>query len=319
MESIEYRYIQGIKTLRAVIQLTATKKYWNDKTNMFQDEITDDCYLPLVELSFDNVYNSNIDSFDFMKLYKDVVEEGLYVTASANLRIAPAALYSILIFDGETLISKTQKQKGSSKTFLEMIREVQIRLGFPESKRLIEPNARKLGSMMNDAIRIILSSGKSRLDCKVLFSTLVKEGSNEILVNPANCDNLNGLGKVFLDGTEISQAQAVHANSFINYAKGNPNVYIITSKTNYNLGLTFNSFLTEDKYFDIEVYEHPKKLKFAGDRTILDSDLIIKGTEFLAKDDAGMGGDVSGREMFYRYLNTDANLNDDINWSEMSV
>lgn len=319
MESIEYRYIQGIKTLKAVFQLVSTKKYWNNKLNIFQEELVDDCYLPLVELSFDNVYNSNIDSFDFMKLYKDIIEEGLYVGASANLRIAPGALYSILIYDGDTLISKTQRQKGSSKTFLEMIREVQIRLGFPESKRLIEPNARKLGSMMNDAIRMIISSGKTRLDSKVIYTPLVKTGSNEIMVCPANCDNLNGLGKVFLDGAEISQAQVVHANSFINYAKGNPNVYIITSKSNHNLGLTINSFLTEDKYFDIEVYEHPRKLKFAGDRTIFDSDLIIKGTEFLAKDDAGMGGDVSGREMFYRYLNSDANLNDDINWSEVSV
>lgn len=319
MESIEYRYIQGIKTLKAVIQLNATKKYWNDKNNMFQEEITDDCYLPMVELSFDNVYNSDIDSFDFMKLYKDIVEEGLYVTASANLRIAPGALYSILIFDGDTLISKTQRQKGSSKTFLEMIKEVQVRLGFPESKRLSEPNARKLGSMMNDAIRIILSSGKSRLDSKVIYTHLMKEGENEMIVSPANAENLNGLGKVFIEGTEIRQAQTTHANSFMNYAEGNPDSYLITSKSNYNLGLTFNSRLTKNSYFDIEIYEHPRKLRFASDRTIFDTDLIIKGTEFLAKDDAGMGGDVSGREMFYRYLNADANLNDDANWSEMSV
>jgi hypothetical protein len=81
----------------------------------------------------------------------------------------------------------------------------------------------------------------------------------------------------------------------------------------------FNSALDEEKWVTIEVFERPGGLKFASDRTVYDSDLVIKGTEYLARDEFGMGGDVSGRELFMRYLVTDSNLNEDTNWSRISV
>lgn len=318
MESIEYRHTQGITTLKAVFQLSATKKYWDNSINKWVETINDNCYLPLVELSYDNVYNGQTDKIDFMRLWANKIEEGLYVTASENLSIAPGALYSILIYDNDTLISTTERYKPSSKKFLEMINEVQGRLSFPISKRLSEPNAKKIGMMMNDVICELLPAGRTTQNVRTIYKALLKSGNNSILISPANCKNINGLGMITIDDSQIVQAQG-KTTSMLNNFKSIPTAYIVDTKSNHSLGITFNSTITEDKEVVFEVFERPAPLVFASDRTVYDSDLVIKGTEYLAKDDLGMGGDVSGRDLFLRYLTADSNLNEDTNWSRISV
>lgn len=319
MELIEYRYTQGISTLKAVFQLSSTKKYWDNAAMVWVDDITAGCKLPLLELNSANVYNSNIDSFDFMKLWKDKIEDGLYVTGAEYLSIAPGALYSIHVYDGEKLISTTERYKESSRKFLEMINEVQGRLGFPLSIRLKEPNAKKIGMMMNDVITELLPCGSTTKNTKTLYHVFVPAESKEVLISPANTKNLNGLGLVSISGSPLIQANGEKITSFITNSKSIPTTYIVSTKTNHSLGITLNSETLEDIYIDIEVYERPAPLVFASDRTVYDSDLVIKGTEYIARDDFGMGGDVSGRELFLRYLTTDSNLNSDTNWSRMSV
>lgn len=326
MEIIEYRHTQGEKGLLAVIQLNANKKYWNSMSNTWDSELSDSCYHEMLELSADNLYNGNFDCYEFMKLYKDHIEEGLYVTAWAELNVAPGATYSIHIFDcNKVLLSTTIRQKGSSMKFLEMINEVQLRLGFPVSKRLSEPNAKKIGRMMNDVISELLPSGNSTVNTKTLFRVLLKKDESVLTISPANCENLNGLGRVFYDGKDIFHALGHRiVNKKVEeydteFSRGNPTEYSIVGKSNHDLTLSFNSTPQEDIYIDIEVHERPRNLKRASDRTVYDSDLIIKGTEYLAKDDAGMGGDISGRELFLRYLTTDSNLNSAVDWSKMSV
>lgn len=319
MEHIEYRYTQGLNTLRAVIQLNSTKKYWNNGVGRWQDTITTPCKLQLVELSAANIYNSNIDCFDFMKLYKDKIEDGKYVTACPLLSIASGALYSIYVYDGDKLISVTQRYKESSRTFLEMINEVQGRLSFPISKRLSEPNARKIGMMMNDVITELLPAGRTNQNVRTMYKALLNADSNYLMISPVNCANLNGLGSVTIENSPVVQANGQSITSFITNQRSIPTSYIISTKSNHSLGMSFNSSNQDDLYVDVEVYERPKALVFASDRANYDSDLIIKGTEYLARDDFGMGGDVSGRELFLRYLTTDSNLNDDTNWSRISA
>lgn len=343
MEIIEYRHTQGEKGLLAAIQLNANKKYWNSMSNTWDSELSDSCYHEMLELSAENLYNGNFDCYEFLKLYKDHVEEGLYVTAWAELNVAPGAMYSIHIFDcNKNLLSTTKRQKGSSMKFLEMVNEVQLRLGFPVSKRLSEPNAKKIGRMMNDVIGELLPCGNSTVNTKTLFRVLLKKDESVLTISPANCENLNGLGRVFYKGTELCQAKQsriisrnnrlpdenviVSGDCVVNdivydreISHGNPTEFCIVGKSNHDLTLSFNSATQEDIYLDIEVYERPRNLKRASDRTVYDSDLVIKGTEYLAKDDAGMGGDVSGRELFLRYLTTDSNLNSAVDWSKMSV
>ena len=319
MELIEYRYTQGITTLKAAVQLKANGKYWNNTNGVWQDELDASCKMTMVELSAANVYDSNIDSFDFMKLYKDKIEDGLYVTGTEFLSVAPGALYSINIFDGDKLISTTTRYKESSRKFLEMINEVQGRLGFPLSTRLKEPNAKKIGMMMNDVITELLPCGSTTKNTKTLYHVFVPSGSSEVLLSPANTKNLNGLGLVTINNSPLVQADGEKITSFITNSKSIPTTYIVSTKSNHTLGITLNSELLDDMYIDFEVYERPAALKFASDRTVYDSDLVIKGTEYIARDDFGMGGDVSGRELFLRYLSTDSNLNADTNWSRMSV
>lgn len=319
MESIEYRYIQGLDTLKAVVQLPATKKYWDNDAMAWVDVITPGCKLPLIELNYVNVYNSNVDAFDFMKLWKGKIEDGLYVTACQYLSIAPGALYSILVFDGDVLISTTTRYKASSKTFLEMINEVQGRLSFPISKRLSEPNAKKIGMMMNDVITELLSAGRTTQDALTVFETLLVPDKTDLYIAPANCKNLNGLGTITIENSKLVQANGTSITSFITNSRSIPTSYIVSNKTNHSLTITFNSALTEEKYVRVEVFERPAPLVFASDRTVYDSDLVIKGTEYIARDEFGMGGDVSGRELFVRYLTTDSNLNEETNWSRISV
>ena len=322
MEIIEYRHTQGEKGLKAVVQLEANKKYWNGISNTWEAELSAPCYQEMLELSAENLYNGNFDCYEFMKLYKDHIEEGLYVTAWAELNVAPGASYSIHIFDcNDVLLSKTKRQKGSSMKFLDMVNEVQLRLGFPVSKRLSEPNAKKIGRMMNDVIGELLPCGNSTINALTIHSVLLKKDMNIVTISPANCENLNGLGKVFCKGAQLAEGKG---NSIVGgiekeFSRGNPTQYTIVGKTNHDLTLSFNSAPQEDIYIDIEVYERPRTLKRASDRTVYDSDLVIKGTEYLAKDDAGMGGDISGRELFLRYLTTDSNLNSGVDWSKMSV
>lgn len=319
MESIEYRHTQGLTTLKAVIQLNSTGKYWNNSTGNWTNEIYAGCLLPLVELNFANVYNENIDKFDFMKLYKNKIEDGLYVTACELLSIAPGALYSIHIYDGDNLISTTQRYKESSKKFLEMINEVQGRLNFPLSKRMSEPNAKRVGMLMNDVICELLPAGRSTVNVRTTIKMLLPAGTDSLLISPVNCKNLNGLGMVSINGSPVIQADGQSLTSFVTNQRAIPTSYIVSTKSNHSLGITFNSNIQEDLYVDIEVYERPHALIFASDRTVYDSDLVIKGTEYLAKDEWGMGGDTSGRELFMRYLITDSNLNEDVNWSRISA
>lgn len=319
MKCIEYRHTQGVPTLKAVVQLGTNGKYWNDAKGLWQDELADACKMRLVELSAANVYNSNIDEFDFMKLYKGKIEDGLYVTASKFLSIAPGALYSIHIYDEDVLLSTTTRYEPSSKTFLEMINEVQGRLGFPISKRLIEPNAKKIGMMLNDVISELLPAGRSTVNARTIFTTLLKAEQQDLIISPANCKNLNGLGLITIDDSPIVQADGESITSFITNQKSIPTSYIVSTKSNHNLGISFNSQIQNDAYVKCEVFERPANLVFASDRTVYDSDLVIKGTEYIARDDFGMGGDVSGRELFMRYLITDSNLNEDVNWSRISV
>ena len=124
MKCIEYRYTQAINTLKAVVQLGTDGKYWNDAKGKWQADLSDACKMRLVELSAANVYNSNIDEFDFMTLYKDRIEDGLYVTASKFLSIAPGALYSVHIYNDDKLISTTTRYEGSSMHYFDMIKEV---------------------------------------------------------------------------------------------------------------------------------------------------------------------------------------------------
>lgn len=319
MKCIEYRYAQGINSLKAVVQLNNGGRYWNDAKGLWQNELSDACKMRMVELSAANVYNSNIDEFDFMTLYKDKIEDGLYVTASKFLSIAPGALYSIHIYDGENLVSTTQRYEGGSEQFLKMINEVQGRLGFPISKRLSEPNAKKIGMMMNDVICELLPAGRSTLNACTKFRTILKADENKLLVSPANAKNLNGLGLVTIADSPVIAANGTTITSFITNSRSIPTSYIISSKSNHSLGVTFNSQVQEEVWVDLEVFERPAQLVFASDRTVYDSDLVIKGTEYIARDDFGMGGDVSGRELFMRYLITDSNLNEDVNWSRISV
>ena len=319
MEVIEYRYTQGLTTLKAAIQLNANQKYWSEARGLWQDELDPGCKLQMVELSPANVYDENIDSFDFMKLYKSRIEDGLYVTGSSLLNIAPGALYSIHIYDGEKLISTTTRYKESSKRFLEMINEVQLRLGFPISARLKEPNARKIGAMMNDVITELLAAGRTTQDTLTVYTALLEPDKTDLMVAPVNCKNLNGLGTITIENSKLVQANGTSITSFITNSRSIPTSYIVSTKSNHSLGITFNSALDEEKMVRIEVFERPAPLVFASDRTVYDSDLVIKGTEYIARDDFGMGGDVSGRELFMRYLTTDSNLNEDTNWSRISV
>lgn len=319
MESIEYRYTQGLTTLKAIIQLPATGKYWDNAAQAWVDTITPGCKLPLLELNYANVYNSNIDEFDFMKLWKNKIEDGLYVTACQYLSVAPGALYSVLIQDGDKFISKTTRYKGSSRTFLEMINEVQGRLGFPISKRMSEPNAKKIGMMMNDVITELLAAGRTTQDALTVYDAILEPEKTELYISPVNCKALNGLGTITIENSKLVQANGTSITSFITNSRSIPTSYIVSNKTNHSLTITFNSALTEEKIVRIEVFERPAQLVFASDRTVYDSDLVIKGTEYIARDDFGMGGDVSGRELFMRYLTTDSNLNEDTNWSRISV
>lgn len=319
MKCIEYRYTQGIDTLKAVIQLNANGKYWNESKGHWRDELEDGCKMRLVELSAANVYNSNIDQFEFMTLYKDKIEDGLYVYGSKLLSIAPGALYSIHIYDGETLVSTTQRYEGSSMRFFDMIKEVQGRLGFPLSKRLSEPNAKKIGMMMNDVITELLPSGRSTQNAVTLYRGFLPAESKELLISPVNCRALNGLGMITINDSPVVQVDGTRITSFITNQRSIPNSYIVSTKANRSIGITFNSSSQDDLYVDCEVFERPTNLVFAGDRTVYDSDLVIKGTEYIARDDFGMGGDVSGRELFMRYLIADSNLNEDTNWSNFRV
>lgn len=319
MESIEYRYTQGLTTLKAVIRLPATGKYWDNSAQAWVADITAGCKLPLLELNYANVYNSNIDEFDFLKMWKNKIEDGLYVTACEYLSIAPGALYSVLVYNGDTLISTTTRYKPSSRTFLEMINEVQGRLGFPISKRLAEPNAKKIGMMMNDVISELLAAGRSTQDALTVYEALLPADKTELYVSPVNCKNLNGLGTITIENSKLIQANGESITSFITNSRSIPTSYIISNKTNHSLTITFNSALQKEMNVRISVFERPAGLVFASDRTVYDSDLVIKGTEYIARDDFGMGGDVSGRELFMRYLTTDSNLNEDTNWSRISV
>lgn len=319
MKCIEYRYTQAIGTLKAVVQLGADGKYWNESKGKWQDELSDACKMRLVELSAANVYNSNIDEFDFMTLYKDKIEDGLYVTASKFLSIAPGALYSIHIFNGEKLISTTTRYEGSSLHFFDMIKEVQGRLNFPISQRMSEPNAKKIGRMMNDVITELLCAGRTTQNALTVYTALLEPDKTDLLIAPVNCKNLNGLGTITIENSKLVQADGTSITSFITNSRSIPTSYIVSTKSNHSLGITFNSALNEEKYVRIEVFERPCALKLASDRTVFDSDLVIKGTEYLARDEYGMGGDVSGRELFMRYLTTDSNLNEDTNWSRISV
>ena len=87
MKCIEYRYTQAINSLKAIVQLGTDGKYWNESKGKWQDALDKGCYMQLVELSNANVFNSNIDKFDFMTLYKNIIEDGLYVYASEFLNI----------------------------------------------------------------------------------------------------------------------------------------------------------------------------------------------------------------------------------------
>lgn len=319
MKCIEYRYTQAVNNLKAVVQLSTDGKYWNDAKGKWQDELTDACKMRLVELSAANVYNSNIDEFDFMTLYKDRIEDGLYVTASKFLSIAPGALYSVHIYEGEKLISTTTRYEGSSMHFFDMIKEVQGRLSFPISKRLSEPNAKKIGMMMNDVITELLSAGRTTQNAMTVYTALLEADKTDLMIAPVNCKNLNGLGTITIENSKLVQANGTSITSFITNSRSIPTSYIVSTKSNHSLGITFNSAVQEDKMVRIEVFERPAALKFASDRTVFDSDLVIKGTEYLARDEFGMGGDVSGRELFMRYLVTDSNLNEDTNWSRISV
>lgn len=319
MKCIEYRYHQGIKNLKAAVQLESTGKYWNESKGLWQDELSDACKMQLVELNAANVFNSNIDKFDFLKLYKDIIEDGLYVYASKFLSIAPGALYSIHIFQNDILISTTTRYEPSSMHFFDMIKEVQGRLSFPISKRLSEPNAKKIGMMMNDVISELLPAGRTTQNVRTVYKALLEADKTDLLVTPANCRNLNGLGVITIENSKLVQANGTSITSFITNSRSIPTSYIISTKSNHNLEIVFNSALDEEKWVSIEVFERPCNLKFASDRTVYDSDLVIKGTEYLARDEFGMGGDVSGRELFMRYLVTDSNLNEDTNWSRISV
>lgn len=319
MKCIEYRYTQAINTLKAVVQLGTDGKYWNDAKGQWQADLSDACKMRLVELSAANVYNSNIDEFDFMTLYKDRIEDGLYVTASKFLSIAPGALYSVHIYNEEKLISTTTRYEGSSMHYFDMIKEVQGRLSFPISKRLSEPNAKKIGMMMNDVITELLSAGRTTQNALTVYTALLEAEKSDLLIAPVNCKNLNGLGTITIENSKLVQANGTSITSFITNSRSIPTSYIVSTKSNHSLGITFNSAVQEDKMVRVEVFERPAALKFASDRTVFDSDLVIKGTEYLARDEFGMGGDVSGRELFMRYLTTDSNLNEDTNWSRISV
>lgn len=319
MKCIEYRYTQAINTLKAVVQLGTDGKYWNDAKGKWQADLSDACKMRLVELSAANVYNSNIDEFDFMTLYKDRIEDGLYVTASKFLSIAPGALYSVHIYNDDKLISTTTRYEGSSMHYFDMIKEVQGRLSFPISKRLSEPNAKKIGMMMNDVITELLSAGRTTQNAITVYTALLEAEKSDLLIAPVNCKNLNGLGTITIENSKLVQANGTSITSFITNSRSIPTSYIVSTKSNHSLGITFNSAVQEDKMVRVEVFERPAALKFASDRTVFDSDLVIKGTEYLARDEFGMGGDVSGRELFMRYLTTDSNLNEDTNWSRISV
>lgn len=324
MECIEYRYIQGEKGLKAAVQLVSTKKYYNFISKCWEEKLTAPCYKEMLELTADNLYNGNYDLFDFMKLYKDRVEDGLYVTASAELSIAPGALYSIHIFQGDKLISTTTRNKGSSKRFIELINEVQKRLGYPLSKRISEPNAVKIGAFINDVITELIPCGSSTLSSKIFYKLFLEKGEKDLIISPVNCKNPNGLEAVRVEKApdpdcEELQEEGSEEEKKHNTCVPSPVSYIMTSKSNTSVGISLCDKVSQNSYVLIDMYEKPGELARASDRTVYDSGLVIKLAEYLAKDDAGMGGDVSGRDLALRYLKTESNLNDDANWDKFCV
>lgn len=320
MELIEVRYPQGETGLKVLVQLASTSKYWNEEQGTWDSE-ADNCYLDLVERS-----SVNINGGLFPWLANCTPKDGIYRGILNSLTIAEGVSYSIHLYkqDGElTLISTTLRQKAAGYTLLELVREIQLRTGYPQSKSLAEPQARKIQGFINDIINEVIAEGNAIYDLRLKYTALIPEGTSLIRIAPANTfGGISSLGDVIINSRRIQPYNDIwhktDGNSFtyncVRQTSSQPISYIYESKNNYEVILSLDSVLSADTYAEIDVYEKPRKLSHWSDRTILDNDLIIKGTEYLLRDDAGMGGEVSGRELFLRLLRSKMNINSMPDW-----
>jgi hypothetical protein len=299
--NIEYRYTQGESKLLSLIKLKNTDKYWNRTIWSNIIPVPAEAYIELNESS-----------------------AGIYSAAVASLSIAEGALYSIEVYNQNLeLISVTTRISPGSKTFLQLINEIQTRISYPISKTINEPNARKIGAFTNDIMGMILAAGNQTFNLKTDYSTILKAGTNIINIFPANCYGIQNIKSVYIDQKPILLLQAF-PNRFIGemnkpavLPNGNPNKYIVKSASQYNTILQFDQKPVADKTVDLEIIEKPAKLINATDTCIFDSDLVLKGVEYLMRDDVGLGGDVSGRVLFQEYMTATMNSTADPNWETL--
>lgn len=326
MEIIEARYPQGEEGLKAVIQLDSTSKYWNDADGVWESAQTN-CYIDLKEQT-----NSNITCGLYPFFLNCQPRDGFYKGYFKALNIADGVSYSIMLYqeiDGVlTLISTTKRQKPADKNLIELVREVQLRAGYPQSKSIAEPQARKIAGFINDIMNEVIAAGNSLYDLRIKYKVLVKAGECLARISPVNNKSgISSLGKIMINNREVTLYNNIRQktvdNGWIynssNKATPQPVAYIYESKNNFEVILRFDGVLSADTYVEAEVYEKPQKLTNWSDKTILDNDLIIKGAEFLLNDDVGMGGKVSGRDLFLRYLNAHMNINASPDWGNFNA
>lgn len=326
---IEYRYPQGATSAILAILKLQDGRYWNNAYGDWRSStpVVEDG-VPLYELTAANIAAGVFD--DMPASFNKVVTPGLYAgtTQSAFTGIAAGVLYSIDAYSTQGAStyryeSATSRLQVGSKTFLEIINEVQRRISYPLSKTLNEPNARKIGAFTNDIIGMILAAGNQTFNLKTDYSVILRAGTNAINVFPANCYGIQNIKSVYIDQKPILLLQAFPNRTIGEFNKpailpnGNPMKYIVKSVSQYNTILQFDQKPVTDKTVDLEIIEKPAKLENATDTCVFDSDLVIKGVEYLMRDEVGLGGDVPGRVLFQEYLTATMNSTADPNWETL--
>lgn len=326
---IEYRYPQGATSAILAILKLQDGRYWNNAYGQWRSTapVVEDG-VPLYELTAANIAAGVFD--DMPATFNKVVTPGLYAgtTQSAFTGLAAGSLYSIDTYSAQGVStyryeSTTSRLQVGSKTFLEIINEVQRRISYPLSKTLNEPNARKIGAFTNDIIGMILAAGNQTFNLKTDYSVILRAGTNAINVFPANCYGIQNIKSVYIDQKPILLLQAFPNRTIGEFNKpailpnGNPMKYIVKSVSQYNTILQFDQKPVTDKTVDLEIIEKPAKLENATDTCVFDSDLVLKGVEYLMRDEVGLGGDVSGRVLFQEYLTATMNSTADPNWETL--
>ena len=326
---IEYRHSQG-ENLAALIKLYNTDKYWNFDAQQWGDmlPVPQSAYVSLTETKT-GIYTANIEELIIAEgaLYSiEIYSKNLIGTEQADTDTNGDGVINgqdaTPVYSYELLSSTTRLSPGA-KTFLEIINEVQRRISYPLSKTLNEPNARKIGAFTNDIIGMILAAGNQTFNLKTDYSVILRAGTNAINVFPANCYGIQNIKSVYIDQKPILLLQAFPNRTIGEFNKpailpnGNPMKYIVKSVSQYNTILQFDQKPVTDKTVDLEIIEKPAKLENATDTCVFDSDLVIKGVEYLMRDEVGLGGDVPGRVLFQEYLTATMNSTADPNWETL--